>query len=157
MRRERIFLQPRGAFPQSRILNSDYDFMKLYGVSIPESRLHNALLHTKRSLYESIFAFSISELSDLGTLDASVIQDRLLGAALGAGTISPGAALKKLEARRDDLFKPRKTNCKVAAARRELDEMRKRVNILRVMPRDHDELVERLYNSIKQRAELRKE
>jgi len=109
---------------------------------VPESELRQRLQHADRSLYEGLFAFSLGELVSLEALDTSAVQDRLLGAALGAGSVSPGAALKELIRRRDALYRYRGSKNVVARARAEVDAHKQRLNALRQRPHDYERLVE---------------
>ena len=127
------------------------------GAMVPESRLRDALHHAERSLYESIFAFSLNELTDLASLESSTVLDRLMGAALGAGAVSPSSALKKLEEQRERLFKKRGKKNVIANARKTLEEAQGFIKGLNRNPREYEEIVSRLEHARKQRRKLQQD
>lgn len=127
------------------------------GMEVPESRLKDALHHTERSLYESIFAFSLSELTDIGSLEHSAILDRLMGVALGAGAVSPSSALKELQDRREKLFKTRGKKNVIVSARKALEEAQGQIKALSRTPREYEEIIRRLEYAKRQRTQLRRD
>jgi|GEM_PF-2786471 uncharacterized protein YhaN len=126
------------------------------GIEVPESLLRNALLHAERTLYEGIFAFSLNDLTNHDALDDNEIHDRLLGAALGAGAVSPAKALTFLESRRDSYYK-KSSKTKFNEARKRLKTARSQITSLKSLPREYDELVQRIAASKTQRDALRVE
>lgn len=125
-----------------------------HGREVPEVKLNEALHMADRSLYESLFAFSLNELTDFENLDQPGIQDRLLGAALGAGSLSPAAALEHLTAERDRFFSPRAKKAKLLSLRHQYEECRRRLQVLSERPAKYDQLVADLEDAIRQRDEL---
>ncbi|MBI4384644.1 MAG: AAA family ATPase [Nitrospinae bacterium] len=70
----------------------------------------DALLgHASEEIYKNIYAFSIAELQDFGTLNGEQIKSRIYGAGLGLGGVSLAGLEKGLQEFCDDIFKsPRK-------------------------------------------------
>ena len=125
--------------------------------SIPESLLAEALHHADRDMYESVFAFSLKELSTFSSLDAAAIQDRLLGTALGAGAVSPAVALTNIEERKNKIYKPRGKKCTVAIVRKKIHEATTQISKLRTLPNDYDVLIRNLSESRQLRKKIKKE
>lgn len=126
------------------------------GSAVPESRLRDALHHAERSLYESVFAFSLNELTDLVSLENSMVLDRLMGVALGAGSVSPSAVLKELQEQREKLFKARGKKNVIVSARKALEEAQGLIKGLGRNPREYEEIVGRLEHARRQRGQLRR-
>lgn len=80
-----------------------------------------------REVYASVYGFSLSELQNLQTLSSEGVRNALYGASFGMGLHSPGAALKKLDALLDGLFKARGSSQKISRALNEWEELRRRI------------------------------
>lgn len=81
-----------------------------------------------REVYASVYGFSLSELQSFSSLTTEGVRNALYGASFGmAGLRSPGAALKKLNANMEELFRARGSNPKLSAALRDWEEARREV------------------------------
>ncbi len=81
-----------------------------------------------REVYASVYGFSLSELQSFSSLTTEGVRNALYGASFGmAGLRSPGAALKKLNAGMEELFRARGANPKLSAALRDWEDARRDV------------------------------
>ncbi len=80
-----------------------------------------------REVYASVYGFSLQELQNFQSLSSEGVRNALYGASFGMGLRSPGAALKKLDAVLDGLFKARGSSQKISRALGEWEELRRRI------------------------------
>ena len=80
-----------------------------------------------REVYASVYGFSLTELQTFGSLTSEGVRHALYGASFGMGLRSPGAALKRLEAGMEPLFKPGGARPKISANLRDWEETRKAI------------------------------
>jgi len=110
------------------------------GKPIPGHRVSEALRNVDRELYESVFAFALTDMVSLSALGHQEVQDRLLGMAMGAGMVSPAQALARLNSRRDDLFRANGRVQVVAKECRQLEDLRASLRAENAVPKEYDEL-----------------
>jgi uncharacterized protein YhaN len=77
-----------------------------FGVSTGETGLRDLLHNVSRPVYANVFAFSLSELSDLRSLDHQEVRELLYSASLGLGGISLARVASDLHKEAENLFKP---------------------------------------------------
>ncbi len=96
-----------------------------------EDELRALLGEADAGLFSSVFAFGLSELASLDSLEADEVRDRVFSAGiLGAGR-SAGAAIKALEQRRGEILRPRKEDAPANALQRRGEEIEGRLRELR--------------------------
>lgn len=124
------------------------------GQTAGDAQLPEWLTHVDRDFYEAVFAFTLHELSQFDSLRHDQVQDRLLGASVGAGTGSPAAAINMLmeNAGRQWLRRGR-THAFLSAANLHED-ARGRLQALSRQPALYTDLVARLQNLEAQREQL---
>jgi len=71
-----------------------------------EAGLRALLHHVSRPVYGNVFAFSLSELSDLKSLDHQEVKEFLYSASLGLGSLSLAKVESDLQKEAEALFKP---------------------------------------------------
>ncbi len=76
------------------------------GVELPAATLSSLLAHIPREVYHGVFAFALSELTRLGTLDTEGVRDRIYGAGLGTA-VSPAKVAQELAKWQAEILKPR--------------------------------------------------
>jgi uncharacterized protein YhaN len=76
------------------------------GASTGEAGLRDLLHNVGRPVYVNVFAFSLTELSDLRSLDHQEVRELLYSASLGLGSISLAKVESNLRKEAEDLFKP---------------------------------------------------
>ena len=103
------------------------------GIETLDRLLHGA----DKDLFRSIFAFGLSELSDVSSLSAEGIRGRIYGAASGLGGASAVDLEKDLRERLDDLFKPSGHKPALNALFARMDELRERIAALSRAPQEH--------------------
>lgn len=77
------------------------------GQSVPTEALDHIFSGINAEVYRKVFGFSLGELESFESLKADEVRNALYGASFGAGLKSPADALKKLQQRKGDIFKPR--------------------------------------------------
>ncbi len=96
-----------------------------------EEELRVLLGEADAGLFSSVFAFGLSELASLDSLEADEVRDRVFSAGvLGAGR-SAGTAIKALEQRRGEILRPRKDDAPANALQRRGEEIEARLRELR--------------------------
>jgi uncharacterized protein YhaN len=76
------------------------------GASAGEAGLRDLLQNVGRPVYANVFAFSLTELSDLRSLDHQEVRELLYSASLGLGSISLAKVASDLHKEAEALFKP---------------------------------------------------
>ena len=76
------------------------------GEPLSREALGRALGGTTREVFKNVYAFSLSELQTLETLNSERVRDAVYSAGLGAGLSSLPEILKGIEDKRGALFKP---------------------------------------------------
>lgn len=96
-----------------------------------EEELRALIGEADAGLFSSVFAFGLSELASLDSLEADEVRDRVFSAGvLGAGR-SAGAAIKALEQRRGEILRQRKEDAPANALQRRSEEIEARLRELR--------------------------
>jgi uncharacterized protein YhaN len=90
-----------------------------------------------RDLFRSIFAFGLSELSDVSALSAEGVRGRIYGAATGLGGASAVDLEGELRERLEELFKPSGQKPVLNALFARMDELRERIAALSRAPEEH--------------------
>ena len=103
------------------------------GIETLDRLMHGA----DKDLFRSIFAFGLSELSDLSTLSAEGIRGRIYGAASGLGGASAVDLEDDLRERLEELFKPSGQKPALNALFARMDELRDRIARLSRAPEEH--------------------
>ena len=103
------------------------------GVETLDRLLHGA----DRDLFRSIFAFGLSELSDVSSLSAEGIRGRIYGAATGLGGTSAVDLEAELRDRLEEVFKPSGQKPALNALFTRMDELRDRIAVMSRAPEEH--------------------
>jgi uncharacterized protein YhaN len=103
------------------------------GVETLDRLLHGA----DKDLFRSIFAFGLSELSDVSSLSADGIRGRIYGAATGLGGASAVDLEGQLREQLEDLFKPSGQKPALNAIFARMDALRDRIAALARAPEEH--------------------
>ena len=74
-----------------------------------------------QQLFRNVFAFGLAELAEFKRLTEDQVTARIYGAGLALGTVSPLDVESRLQAERDELFKPGGQNPTINAILRELE------------------------------------
>jgi uncharacterized protein YhaN len=90
-----------------------------------------------KDLFRSIFAFGLSELSDVSSLSADGIRGRIYGAATGLGGASAVDLETSLRERLEELFKPSGHKPALNALFTRMDELRDQIATLSRAPEEH--------------------
>ncbi|MDQ2675125.1 MAG: AAA family ATPase, partial [Chloroflexota bacterium] len=90
-----------------------------------------------KDLFRSIFAFGLSELSDVSSLSAEGIRGRIYGAATGLGGASAVDLETSLRERQEELFKPSGQKPALNALFSRMDDLRARIATLSRAPEEH--------------------
>jgi uncharacterized protein YhaN len=72
-----------------------------------EEKLESILGYPSSDLYRNIFAFSLDELQEFGSLKVNDVKDRIYGAGLGLGSKSISQVEKQFQETKENLFKPK--------------------------------------------------
>lgn len=88
-------------------------------VDHPQAACAALLGHATKSVYESVFAFSLDELQSAKTLQGGDVSDQIYSAGMGAAKL-PGA-IKEIEAEQAALFKPGGSKQPVAGLLRRIE------------------------------------
>ncbi len=72
-----------------------------------EEKLESILGYASSDLYRNIFAFTLDELQEFGSLKVNDVKDRIYGAGLGLGSKSISQIEKQFKEAKESLFKPK--------------------------------------------------
>jgi uncharacterized protein YhaN len=72
-----------------------------------EEKLESILGYASSDLYRNIFAFTLDELQEFGSLKVNDVKDRIYGAGLGLGSKSISQVEKQFKETKENLFKPK--------------------------------------------------
>lgn len=89
-----------------------------------EATLSRLLGGVSRSLYRKLYAFSLNELEHFESLAEESVRDVIYGASLGATTVSLPEVRRRLESRKEELFKPSGSRPEINALLKELEDVR---------------------------------
>ncbi|HEX7225305.1 MAG TPA: AAA family ATPase, partial [Candidatus Limnocylindria bacterium] len=96
------------------------------------------LMHgADRELFRSIFAFGLTELSDLSSLSGDGVRGRIYGAATGLGGASAVDLEADLRERAEELFRPSGHKPALNALFARMDDLRDRIATLARAPEEH--------------------
>ena len=79
---------------------------------------------TTRELYRNVYAFSLSELQSMETLDNDAVSSALYGAGMGTGARDLSAATATIDKKLDEFFKPGGRSPEINRKLRDLEEVR---------------------------------
>lgn len=109
-----------------------------------EATLSRLLGGVSRSLYCKLYAFSLNELEHLESLTEESVRDVIYGASLGATTLSLPEARRRLESRKDELFKPSGSRPEINALLKELEDVRGALREARKSANEYQEVTAQL-------------
>ncbi len=135
----------------------------LVSVTLPDGRkageeaLHELLGGTTRELYRNVYAFSLSELQSMETLDNDAVKAALYGAGTGTGVRALSTAMTTIGKRLDELFKPGGRSPELNRRLRELEDIRVKLRDSRQELKRYDEAFQGLGRTAKAMEEHRAE
>ncbi len=97
------------------------------GKSLSPDLLDMLLAGVSRDVYRKVFGFSLGELERFDNLTAPEVRNALYGASFGVGIVSPAEALKVIQKRKEDIFKPRASRPRLNEAFGQLDALREKI------------------------------
>ncbi|MBN2640226.1 MAG: AAA family ATPase [Victivallales bacterium] len=87
----------------------------------------DALLNTSASFFRNVYAITIEEIQQLGSLEGEDVRNRIYGAGLELGSVSPEDLRKTFSARAEEIFKTRGQIQLMPLKYKELSDIRSRV------------------------------
>ncbi|SEB75206.1 AAA family ATPase [Paenibacillus sp. GP183] len=112
------------------------------GTTGGEELLHKLLGGLSADLFRSLFAFGLSELQELRTLQSDEISGYLYSAGLGVSGSTIMEAQRKLAAQADSLYKPRGRNQEINLLLKELEELDGQIRRSKERIGEYDRLLE---------------
>ena len=104
-----------------------------------EEALRELLGGTTRELYRNVYAFSLSELQSMETLDNDAVKSALYGAGMGTGVRALSTAMTAIGKKLDELFKPGGRSPELNRRLRDLEEVREKLRDSRQELKRYDE------------------
>src|SRR6185295_16946499 len=124
---------------QGRVTVSDGE-----GRRYDEDHLARLLHRTSKLLYQNVFAFGLSELQRLETLQAEEVSNHIYTVGMGAGLTPLAAVLSNLDAEQGQLFRPGGKKPVINALLSGLEATQATIRDLQAMPDEYYGLRERL-------------
>lgn len=97
------------------------------GTVVTEPEFSRMLGGADRGLFQQIFAFSLSDLQQLETLETQGVRDRIFSAGIAGAGRSAGDVVRKLEEEIKGLYAPRSRTAKAAELLRRLEDLASRL------------------------------
>ncbi|MDR2574781.1 MAG: AAA family ATPase [Desulfovibrio sp.] len=110
------------------------------GRTLPPQYLADLLRGINRDVYNAVFGFSLSELQDFEKLGEPGVRHALYSASFGPGLASPALVLDGFSKEMERIFKPGGTNPSLNADIRELEDIRRRLDELRLQAAAYNNL-----------------
>ncbi|HAV42823.1 TPA: hypothetical protein DCX15_02240, partial [bacterium] len=110
------------------------------GIIGATSELMNLVGDVNRDIFESVYAFGLSELQDFETLNNEAVKDRLYSAGTGLGNISLSEIRKDLEREAGELFKPGGAKPQINSLFKDLSEINTRLKEIENNTQKYDNL-----------------
>jgi uncharacterized protein YhaN len=104
-----------------------------------EEALVELLGGTTRELYRNVYAFSLSELQSMETLDNDAVKSALYGAGMGTGVRALSTAMTTIGKKLDELFKPGGRSPEINRRLRDLEDIRDKLRTSRQELKRYDE------------------
>lgn len=92
------------------------------GAEVGETALRRMLGQVDENLYRSVFAFSLSELSDFSSLSGEEVERRLFSGTISGAGRNASRAVQELQRRKEQLIRPRSREAVVNALLQQLDD-----------------------------------
>lgn len=127
------------------------------GQNLSPEVLDRILGGTTREVFKNIYAFSLSELQTLETLNSDRVRDVIYSAGLGAGLSSLPEALKELEVKKEKLFKVKGQNQTINALLGKIEEVRTQLRQASGDIAAYDQIVLDLQDLSSQREQLKQD
>jgi uncharacterized protein YhaN len=93
------------------------------GAAVAEPEFYRLLGGADRGLFQQVFAFGLSDLQQLETLETEGVRDRIFSAGIAGAGRSAGDVLRKLEEEIRALYAPRSRTAKAAELLRRLNDL----------------------------------
>jgi len=123
---------------------NDVKVIVLDGSTGGTSELQNIFGHmNNKNIFENVYAFSLTELQDFGTLNSKEIKERLYSAGKGTGTISISEILNTFEKEAGNLFKERGSKPEIKVLFREINEINTDIKEIKDNVQKFDELYQK--------------
>ncbi len=112
------------------------------GSLLPETKLAELLRNTTRELFENVFAFGLTELQRLDTLQKDEVAGHIYSAGMASGGQDPIGFRQWLRKERDRLYLPRGRKQAVAEKLLEISTLQKEIDPLQQLPEEHARLLQ---------------
>jgi uncharacterized protein YhaN len=112
------------------------------GSSLPEGKLADLLRNTTDVLFENVFAFGLTELQRLDTLQKEEVAGHIYSAGMASGGQDPIGFRQWLRKERDRLYLPRGRKQAVAEKLLEIGALQKEIDPLQQLPEEHATLLQ---------------
>jgi len=114
------------------------------GQALPEDKLSQLLRGTTRELYESVFAFGLSELQKIETMRNEEIAAHIYSAGIAASGTNPLAFREQLDEQRREYFLPRGKKQRVTSMLDHIQALQRDIEPLQQRPEEHAVLLEQV-------------
>ena len=127
------------------------------GESLSREALSRALGGTTREVFKNVYAFSLSEMQTLETLNSERVKDAIYSAGLGAGLSSLPDILKGVEDKRSTLFKSGGQRQRINSLLSRLEEVRAEIGRASGEIESYEEVVRELESLTGENERLKQE
>ncbi len=141
---ERLEAGGRNRVRVTSLADTSYPFSSSEGMPHEEELLKHLLYGTSKFLYHNVFAFGISELERLDTLQADEVSAHIYTVGMGAGLTPLGTVLTRLDNEQAQLFKPGGKKPLINHLLQQLDDTHASIRDLQVLPDEFFTLRDRL-------------
>jgi len=114
------------------------------GSRADEALLQRLLYGTSKAFYQNVFAFGISELQRLDTLQAAEVSSHIYTVGMGAGLTPLATVIATLKGEQGQLFKPGGKKPTINALLHQLEETQQTIRGLQTLPDEYYTICEQL-------------
>ena len=141
---ERVEAGGRNRVRVTSLPNASHSPLGPEGITQEEELLKRLLYGTSKFLYQNVFAFGLSELERLDTLQTDEVSAHIYTVGMGAGLTPLGMVLTNLDNEQSQLFKPGGKKPIINQLLQQLDETHSTIRDLQVLPDEFFTLRDRL-------------
>lgn len=136
---ERYLIERRGG-----TRGGEVKIMMPDGTEAGETALRHLIGSAGREVFQSVFAFSLTELQEISSLERDEVKEAIYSAGMGTGARRITDAQSQLVKKRDDIFKPAAKNADIPKLLGQIEQLKRDIQECEGEPERYAQLLEEL-------------